>query len=541
MVFSSPEFVLGFLPVVFALYLLVQRYLGRVRTIQLLVAASLIFYGWWHPRYILLIGGSIVFNWLVSRHLHRGHQRRGLVLAFGVVCNVLLLGYFKYTSFLIENANWIVGAQWDLAHIVLPLAISFFTFQQIAYLVDSYSGDTSRYRFQEYALFIVFFPQLIAGPIVHHTEMLTQFCKSDAFRFRLANLSIGLTAFSIGLFKKVVLADNLGAVADPVFATASDGSPLAFFDAWVGALAFFLQVYFDFSGYSDMALGLARMFGIRLPLNFNSPYKARNIIDFWQRWHITLTRFLVDYIYSPLTLIYMRKGVLAGDGRVRLFVRAVIVPVFVVFLVSGLWHGAGWTFVIWGMFHFVGMATVRSWQEAKLPLLPYPVAWFLTMSLVLTSLVFFRASSIPAAFAVLDSMFGGGNIHIPRSLQDVLPVLTHFTDLPRFRIVFTDGNLFFTDRLVVTSPRSALFYILSGGAICLLLPNCAELLARFNPVVDRRMPAWTAPVWIVGAMHRIVAWRPSVAWSATVAVMFAISLTFMLRTDATRQFIYFQF
>lgn len=534
MVFSSLEFVLGLLPAVFVLYLLTRRRFGRIGTIKLLIAASLFFYGWWNPVYVLLIGGSIVFNWLISRRLQRGHPRRGLLLVLGVIINVLLLGYFKYTNFLIENANWLFGAQWQLAQIVLPLAISFFTFQQIAFLVDSYSGDTSRYRFQEYALFVVFFPQLIAGPIVHHTEMLTQFCKPEAFRFRWTNLSIGLTAFSIGLFKKIVIADSLGAVADPIFAAAGNGQSLAFFDAWFGAVAFFLQVYFDFSGYSDMALGLARMFGIRLPLNFNSPYKARNIIDFWQRWHITLTRFLTDYIYSPLTLIAMRKGLMAGDGETLLFARAVVAPLFAVFFVSGLWHGAGWTFVIWGMFHFSGMAVVRGWQEAKLPALPYVVGWFLTISLVVTSLVFFRATSIPAALSMIDSMFGGGSIYLPGSLQDALPFLTRFTDLPRFRIVFTDGE-FFVDGLVKL-PRVAFLLILSGAAICLFLPNCAELLRRYNPVVDRRMPAWRST-----PMNRVVAWRPSIAWSATTAAAFAFGLTFMFNLEEAREFIYFQF
>lgn len=534
MVFSSAEFVFGFLPIVLLLYVLARQHLGRIRTIQFLIVASLFFYGWWNPVYVLLIGGSIVFNWVVSRRLHRGSPQRRLFLILGIVANVLLLGYFKYTNFLIGNVNWITGAEWQFVQILLPLAISFFTFQQIAFLADSYSADTSRYSFQEYALFVVFFPQLIAGPIVHHSEMLTQFSNAQAFRVRWLNLSIGLTVFAIGLFKKVVIADSLATVADPLFAAADRGQPLPFFDAWFGALAFFFQVYFDFSGYSDMALGLARMFGIRLPINFNSPYKARNIIDFWQRWHITLTRFLTDYVYSPLSLKYMRKGVMADDGPVLLFVRAAAVPLFVTFVVSGLWHGAGWTFVVWGMFHFVGMAVARGWQEAKLPPLPYVVGWSLTMLLVLLSLVFFRASSIPAALTLLDSMFGAGAIYLPKGLQEALPFLSYLTDSSRFHVVFTDGT--FSGSLEFAPLKIALLLVASAAAICLLLPNCAQLLSRFHLVVDRRMPIWTFP-----SLRLALVWRPSVAWSAVAGLSLSVAVSFMLNLEEAKEFIYFQF
>lgn len=534
MVFSSPEFVFGFLPIVLLLYVVARQHLGRIGTIQFLIAASVFFYGWWNPAYVLLIGGSIVFNWVISRRLQRDNPYRRSFLVLGIAANVLLLGYFKYTNFLIENVNWIAGAEWQFARILLPLAISFFTFQQLAFLADSYSGDTSKYNFQEYALFVVFFPQLIAGPIVHHTEMLTQFSKAEAFSVRWLNLSVGLTVFSIGLFKKVVIADSLATVADPVFAAADSGQPVPFFDAWFGALAFFFQVYFDFSGYSDMALGLARMFDIRLPLNFNSPYKARNIIDFWQRWHITLTRFLTDYIYSPLSLNYMRKGIMAGDGPVLLFMRAAAVPLFITFLVSGFWHGAGWTFVIWGMFHFVGMALARGWQEAKLPPLPYVVGWSLTMLLVLLSLVFFRAASIPAAFALLDSMSGAGEIYLPRSIQDIMPFLRHFADFSRFHVVFTDGTFSGNDQFAPL--RIALLIVASGGAICLLLPNCAQLFSRFSLVVDRRMPIWTLP-----RLRIALVWRPSVAWSAAAGLAFSVAVSFMLNLEEAKEFIYFQF
>jgi D-alanyl-lipoteichoic acid acyltransferase DltB (MBOAT superfamily) len=533
MLFSSVEFVFGFLPIVLFLYIIVRNHLGRFRALQLLLAASIFFYGWWNPIYVLLIGGSIIFNWVVSRHLHRGNPHRRLFLIVGIGANLLLLGYFKYTNFFIANIDWAFGVGWRFAEIVLPLGISFFTFQKIAFLVDSYTGDTSRYRFQEFALFALFFPQLIAGPIVHHTEMLAQFAKPEAFRVRWLNLSIGLTAFCIGLFKKIVIADSLATVADPVFMAADGGQPLPLFDAWLGALAFFFQIYFDFSGYSDMALGLARMFGVRLPLNFNSPYKARNIIDFWQRWHITLTRFLTDYIYSPLSLKYMRKGVMAGVGPVLLFMIGAVVPLFITFLASGLWHGAGWTFIVWGMFHFVGMAVARGWHDAKMPPLPYVVGWALTMLLVLVSLVFFRATSISAAVTLVDSMFGAGQVYLPRSFLSIMPFLSEFTDIPRFRVEFTEG---FAVPGEFAPLKIALPLVAGGGAICLFLPNCAQLMSRYKFTVNRRIPVWQSLL-----TRRAIAWRPNVAWSAVVGFFFAIATSFMVNFEEAKEFIYFQF
>ena len=308
------------------------------------------FYGWWNPVYLGLILGSILFNYAVGFSLlGRPHK---LTLFLGVAGNLGVLGYFKYANFFIDNINALTSNDIILEQIILPLGISFFTFQQITYLVDAYRGETREYNFLHYCLFVVFFPQLIAGPIVHHKEMLPQFAKDALYGLKSRNLAVGFTIFIIGLFKKVVLADGIAVHATSVFAGAEHGVYLTFFEAWGGALAYSFQLYFDFSGYSDMAIGLARMFGIRLPLNFNSPFKATSIIDFWRRWHITLSRFLRDYLYIPL----------GGNrkGEARRFTNLMIAM-----LLGGLWHGAGWNFVLFGLAHGTYIVICGAWVKVK--------------------------------------------------------------------------------------------------------------------------------------------------------------------------------
>lgn len=276
------------------------------------MAASLFYYSWWNPIYLILIVGSIFFNFFIGKNLIqqqtvRGEYQKKILLIIGVLANLTLLGYFKYANFFVDNINLIFDTQCGLEKIVLPLAISFFTFQQIAYLVDAYRGVVKEVDFLHYCLFVSFFPQLIAGPIVHHKEMMPQFEEKKQMRWNWDHFTIGWTIFFIGLFKKVFIADSLAIYASPVFEAAENGSKLLFFEAWLATLSYTFQLYFDFSGYSDMAIGLARMFTIRLPLNFNSPYKAVNISEFWRRWHITLSRFLRDYLYIPLGGESIRK------------------------------------------------------------------------------------------------------------------------------------------------------------------------------------------------------------------------------------------
>ncbi len=301
MLFNSYEFIFIFLPVTFFIYF----YLNRKRLTEaskgFLVVSSLFFYSWWNIIYLPLILLSMIFNYVIGTSLTKDEEYKKVskkqLLTIGIIGNVGLLGYFKYADFFISNVNFVTGSDIPLLHLALPLAISFFTFQQIAYLVDSYRGETKEYDFLNYAVFVTFFPQLIAGPIMHHKEMMPQFANVRNKLINFKNILLGLFIFSIGLFKKVVIADTFAVWATNGF---DNAEVLTFFEAWATSFSYTFQLYFDFSGYTDMAIGAALLFNIKLPINFNSPYKALNIQDFWRRWHITLSRFLKDYIYIPL-------------------------------------------------------------------------------------------------------------------------------------------------------------------------------------------------------------------------------------------------
>ena len=339
MLFNSYEFIFLFLPVTFLVFM---RLGARHRrwAAGWLAVASLGFYAWWNPAFLPLLLASIACNYLVGLRLARpviAAWSRKTVLALSITANLGLLAYFKYANFLLDNLNLVIGTDYRL-DLVLPLGISFFTFTQIAFLVDAYQGKAKEYHPVDYCLFVTFFPHLIAGPVLHHQEMMPQFARAETYRPNPENIAVGIAIFSIGLVKKVLIADAMAAHATPVFEAAEQGATLSFFTAWEGALAYTFQLYFDFSGYSDMAIGLARLFGITLPANFDSPYRAVNIIDFWRRWHMTLSRFLRDYLY--IRLGGNRKG------PVRRYMN-----LFVTMLLGGLWHGAGWTYVVWGGLH----------------------------------------------------------------------------------------------------------------------------------------------------------------------------------------------
>jgi D-alanyl-lipoteichoic acid acyltransferase DltB (MBOAT superfamily) len=321
------------------------------------------------------------------------------LLAFGIICNIFLLGYFKYADFFIHNVNYISNTNFPTLGLVLPLAISFFTFQQITYLVDSYKKETKEHDFLNYAVFVTFFPQLIAGPIVHHKEMMPQFANVRNKVKNYKNIVLGIFIFSIGLFKKVVIADTFALWATHGFDVANT---LNIFEAWATSLSYTFQLYFDFSGYTDMAIGAALLFNIKLPINFNSPYKALNIQDFWKRWHITLSRFLRDYVYIPL------GGNRKGKYRVYSNLLAT-------FLIGGLWHGAGWTFIFWGFLHGVAMAVHRAWKELNFTVNKY-LAWFVTFNFLNASWVFFRAKEWEDAIKVLKGMSGMNEINNISSL-----------------------------------------------------------------------------------------------------------------------------
>lgn len=355
----------------------------------------------------------MVFNYAVGSSLTKDGAQTKIakknLLIFGIISNVVLLAYFKYTDFFISNFNFIFDAKIPLQHLMLPLAISFFTFQQVAYLIDSYKGDTKEYDFLNYALFVTFFPQLIAGPIVHHKEMMPQFANIRNKVVNYNNIIYGFFIFSIGLFKKVVVADTFAVWASAGFDKAE---LLSFFEAWSASLSYTFQLYFDFSGYTDMAIGAALLFNIVLPINFNSPYKSLNIQDFWRRWHITLSRFLKDYIYIPL-----------GGNRTGSF--RTFANLMITFVIGGLWHGAGWTFVFWGFLHGLALALHRIWRFLGFKLNAV-LAWFITFNFLNISWIFFRAKSWNDAFKVLRAMFSLDNIVLPLRLEDKLAFLKNY-------------------------------------------------------------------------------------------------------------------
>jgi len=475
MLFNSYEFIFVFLPITFFIYF----YLNHKRLTEaskgFLVCSSLFFYSWWNVAYLPIILSSMVFNYVIGRSLNKtckdkskGFSKKS-ILIFGIVFNLSLLGYFKYTDFLIENFNLAFSSDADLLHLALPLAISFFTFQQIAYLVDSYRQETKEYDFLNYALFVTFFPQLIAGPIVHHKEMMPQFAKTRNKVKNYRNIAMGLFIFSIGLFKKVVIADTFAVWATNGFDVATT---LNLFEAWATSLSYTFQLYFDFSGYTDMAIGLALLFNIKLPVNFNSPYKATNIQDFWRRWHITLSRFLRDYVYIPL------GGSRKGGFRTYNNLMAT-------FVLGGLWHGAAWTFVFWGFLHGLALIIQRLWSKLGIKLWTW-LAWLITFNFVNITWVFFRAKEWDDAVKVLGSMFSLDNIVLPSFLTSKLAILSNYG------VEF--GGF-------VASIRGGFYlpvWIVAGFILVLMFKNSIQKLDRFK--MNYKTALWSGIAFTVGVL-----------------------------------------
>lgn len=387
MLFNSYEFIFLFLPLVLCGYFFLSSF-GRVQGHLALVCASLFFYGWWNPNYLLLIIISVMMNFTLGKCCIRVGERRWLLV--GIILNLALLGYYKYTDFFIENVNMLFHTNYALHHLVLPLGISFFTFTQIAYLVETYRGKVFQHHFLSYILFVTYFPHLLAGPIIHYENMMPQFLDRSLQKVNYDNIVRGLFLFSLGLCKKVLIADSLAEWANAGFA-ATQTTTLTMLEAWITSLSYTFQLYFDFSGYTDMALGVSLMLNIKLPINFNSPYKASSIIDFWRRWHITLSHFLRDYLYIPLG--GNRKGMARKMGNI-----------LTTMLLGGLWHGAGWTFVLWGGIHGLALVVNHTFRQlgGRLPLfLSIPLTFFV----VNLAWVFFRADDFSQAFSLLSSMF----------------------------------------------------------------------------------------------------------------------------------------
>lgn len=459
MLFNSYEFLFLFLPVTFFVYFWLNNKRLTQASKAWMVFASLFFYSWWNIIYLPLILGSILFNFAVgstiskisSGTLKSGISRKGL-LTFGIVTNILLLGYFKYMDFFIGNANTLLGAQWDLMHIVLPLGISFFTFTQIAYLVDAYRDEVKEMDYLNYTLFVTFFPHLLAGPILHHKEMMPQFdsIKSKVINYK--NIAAGLFLFSIGLFKKVVIADTFAQWANAGFETTQ---ALNLIEAWATSLSYTFQLYFDFSGYTDMALGVALMFNIRLPINFNSPYKALNIQDFWRRWHITLSRFLRDYIYIPL------GGNRNGEFRTY-------ANLFTVFLIGGLWHGASWMFVIWGALHGSAIVLHRAWQQMGQKMNTI-LAWFITFNFINITWIFFRAENWPQAKNILAGLIGYNGILLPEKYAKYFAGFN--SSFIQFGAVYEH----------IDGKTQTTVYLLLGLIMVLTFKNSMQLWDNFKP------------------------------------------------------------
>ncbi len=471
MLFSSWQFIFLFLPVTLIGFFALPPEPRWPRKVWLLVA-SLFFYGYWKIEYIPLLLFSICFNYsvaeFITRHRHRKAARGAIIVGVGL--NLGLLGYYKYTNFILQVFGMATRQSFAHLDIILPLAISFFTFTQIGYLVDVYRDQSLHYRFLDYALFVVFFPHLIAGPIVRHWEVIPQFAER-VLKVNLADVSVGLALFLMGLYKKLLLADAVAGYANLVYGAAAQGATLTWFDAWFGTLAYAMQIYFDFSGYSDMAIGLARLFGIKFPINFNSPYQATSINEFWSRWHITLTRFLREYLYFPL------GGNRCSPARHSL-------NILVTMFLSGLWHGAGWTFIIWGGLHGFSMAVSHRWKKfAKGRGWELDRWWHrglgiaITFMIVLFAWVFFRAANLKVALSVLSSMVGLHGLTMP---SDV-------TNPARYPgIIWAHLGVQFVPPLLQVENYTHLLKLVGAMlAIVFFLPNSHRLLAAYEPALEK--------------------------------------------------------
>jgi D-alanyl-lipoteichoic acid acyltransferase DltB (MBOAT superfamily) len=458
MLFNSFGYLFLFLPIALAGYFALQRYSSSA--LSWLVLASLFFYAWWNPWHLPLVIGSIAFNfWIGRRIIASSSSKRGW-LWVGISGNLLLLGVFKYTHFALGILASSSGWEYSIPEIALPLGISFFTFTQIAYLVDTARGEVRETNPLHYALFVTFFPHLLAGPILHHKEMMPQFADAKNRRFNAENFARGLFLLALGFAKKVLIADPLGAAANAGYAAVDT---LDFAAAWTTTLAYTFQIYFDFSGYTDMALGAALMFNIRLPVNFNSPYRASNIQDFWRRWHITLSRFLRDYLYIPL------GGNQASDLRIA-------ANIMVTFLLGGLWHGAGWTFIVWGGLHGTALVAFRFWQRSGMRL-PRVLAIAITLLFVHLTWVFFRASSLTDAFSMLRKLVPSG-ADFNALGTGLLPTWTSIG-------------------LPFAAPSTGVMLLLA--ALLALLPaNSDKLAARF--AATRRECLWAATLLTLGTL-----------------------------------------
>lgn len=502
MLFNSYSFIFLYLPIVFAGMFLIGRRSHRLAALWLGMA-SLAFYAMWDARFVLLLLASIAFNygagcWIGLRRASGAAGQAKASLMIAIAINLFLLGYFKYANFFIASVSQLLGKHYPALDIILPLGISFFTFTQIAFLVDVHRGITREYDFIHYLLFVTYFPHLIAGPVLHHKQMMPQFSNPATYRIHAEHVVVGLTVFVLGLAKKVLVADNLAEYATPAFNAVRDGQLLTLLEAWIGALAYTLQIYFDFSGYSDMAIGLSLMFNIRLPMNFDSPYKATSIIDFWRRWHITLSHFLRDYLYIPL----------GGNrhGAARRYLNLMLTM-----LLGGLWHGAGWTFIVWGGLHGFYLTLNHAWRALKAR-----AGWHdsgriaqlgcaaITFLAVVAAWVFFRADSVAAASSMLSSMAG----------------------MHRFR---PEAWVPSREALKVIAP----FLLLAW--VC---PNVRQIVARYKPTWEDMAGIKPPAPLPDGRLAALLRWQPAPAIAIGMGLLFIWCLDSLTKVS---EFLYFRF
>jgi alginate O-acetyltransferase complex protein AlgI len=464
MLFNSAPFLLIFLPLTLAGFFFIASR-SRPLAALFLGLASLAFYGVWNPRFVPLLLASVGFNYAMGYALgkSRGSRRAKSLLVLGVATDLAVLAFFKYTDFFIGTIDALPGVAIPMAHIVLPLGISFFTFTQIAFLVDVSRGISMEYSFVHYLLFVTYFPHLIAGPVLHHRQMMPQFAAATTYRFDNGLFTEGSSIFLVGLAKKVVLADSLAAFVSPLFDAVEHGSAVTFFEAWGAALAYTFQLYFDFSGYSDMAIGLSLLFGVRLPINFASPYKSLNIVDFWRRWHMTLSQFLRDYLYLPL----------GGNrhGPVRRYINLMITM-----MLGGLWHGASWTFVCWGTLHGLYLVVNHGWQRlsgaARAANSPSSAirrgcSVAVTFLAVIAGWVVFRAKSLHGAVAIFAGMTGRNGFVLPSAVAALIPILG--------KRIETVGQMPLLGGGTVMGVFEQACLIILASILCFWLPNTQQM------------------------------------------------------------------
>jgi alginate O-acetyltransferase complex protein AlgI len=515
MLFNSYHFIFGFLPIVCFVFALLQRWNSARAALHWLTLASIAFYSWWYPPYLALLLFSATVNFYTGRQIalsHHAARRRWLIA--GITFNLGLLGVFKYTALTVRSINALTGSDFIIPEIALPLAISFYTFTQITYLVDVQNSGKADENFLHYLLFLTFFPHLIAGPIIHYRDIMPQFSLVRSAQERQHDILVGLSFFIFGLSKKVLLADSVAPYASRGFEAAASGRILSIAEAWGAAMAYTMQIYFDFSGYSDMAIGLALLFGIRMPINFFSPYKSTSIIDFWRRWHITLSRFLREYLYIPL----------GGNrhGPTRRYVNLIATMGL-----GGLWHGAEWTFVIWGLLHGGYLIINHAWRAVQQMLwsglrhVTAMLAWPMTFLSVVVAWVFFRATSLDAALSILRSMSGQNGISLPLSTKPALERLGLMDMLPvSFTGMFPNNSF--------GSPLVGGATILALLALALLVPNTSQIMQYFHGYASQG----EAPV------SQRLAWKPTLHWALLSGVLAATCVISLRRIS---EFIYFNF